>query len=662
MKISMRHRSARLSLLGRFGLMTLAVLVALGIAMGVTLKQQIERRALERATQLAEVMAELGVAAQLDSADLHVPLTAIRARELDQVLRTNLFRAHGVERVKVFDADRRIVYSDDRGIVGRVAPPTEDGLIGALNGDAHAELERGMNDDGQGPRMLGVYVPLVLGGGTTPHGALEVSLPYEPVATEIRTDVLTVYLVLGGGLVLLLGTLFRIVSGASRQLRHQALHDALTDLPNRTFLYERMQRALGGPGLSALLLIDLDRFKEVNDTLGHDHGDELLMEVSGRLRGAVRRTDTLARLGGDEFAVLLCDLPDRGTVIELAGRLRDALRRPFALRGVAVELEASIGAALSPDHGTDVNALVQRADVAMYDAKRSKAGIATYSADRDPYSADRLALLAELRRALDGDELVLHYQPKVAVDDGRVIGVEALVRWQHPERGLLGPAEFVPLAERTGTAAELTRWVLDAALAQSRAWRDDGIDLAVAINLAAANIVDATLPDAVAAALERHGVPGHRLECEISEDTVMADPVRAMDVLGRLRELGLRLSLDDFGTGHSSLAYLKRLPLDEVKIDRSFVSGMTEDENDAVIVRSTIDLARNLGLDVVAEGVENEAILRGLGDLRCDIAQGFHLSRPLPAAELAAWLAARTAGPEPQLGTRADEAATSAPS
>jgi predicted signal transduction protein with EAL and GGDEF domain len=365
--------------------------------------------------------------------------------------------------------------------------------------------------------------------------------------------------------------------------------------------------------------------------------------VAGRLRGALRRGDTLARLGGDEFAVLLCDLPHRSAVGDLAGRLIDALRRPFALRGVAVELEASIGVALCPDHGTDVNTLVQRADVAMYDAKRSKASIATYSSERDPYSADRLSLLAELRRALTGDELVLHYQPKVAVEGGAVIGVEALVRWQHPERGLLAPGEFVPLAERTGTVAELTRWVLDAALAQARAWRDAGIDLPVAINLAAANIVDATLPDAVAAALERHGVPGNRLECEISEDTVMADPVRAMEVLGRLRAMGLRLSLDDFGTGHSSLAYLKRLPLDEVKIDRSFVLGMAEDENDAVIVRSTIDLARNLGLDVVAEGVENEAILRDLGDLHCDVAQGFHLSRPLPAADLEAWLAVRGA-------------------
>jgi diguanylate cyclase (GGDEF)-like protein len=559
-------------------------------------------------------------------------------------MQARLARDNQLKRVKVFDYHGHIMYSDDRSLLGEFEG-AESGVINALHGSTTAELERGTDDSGEGERTLEVYVPLVLGGGGAPSGALELYLAYEPVAAEIRTDVLTLYLLLGGGLAVLFVALFRIVAGASRRLRHQALHDGLTNLPNRIFLYRRLERAIAGigrgDGMAALLLIDLDRFKEVNDTLGHDHGDELLIEVAARLRGALRRGDTLARLGGDEFAVLLCDLPGRATVAELAGRLHDALRRPFALRGVAVELEASIGAALCPDHGTDVNTLVQRADVAMYDAKRSRTAIATYSPDRDPYSADRLGLLAELRRALACDELVLHYQPKVAVETGVVTGVEALVRWQHPERGLLAPSEFVPLAERTGTVTDLTRWVLDAALAQCRRWRDAGIDLPVAINLAAANIVDTTLPDAVAEALARHGVPGNRLECEISEDTVMADPLRAMDVLGGLRDLGLRLSLDDFGTGHSSLAYLKRLPLDEVKIDRSFVLGMTDDENDAVIVRSTIDLARNLGLDVVAEGVENAEILQGLGDLRCDIAQGFHLSRPLPAGELEAWLAER---------------------
>jgi EAL domain-containing protein (putative c-di-GMP-specific phosphodiesterase class I) len=291
---------------------------------------------------------------------------------------------------------------------------------------------------------------------------------------------------------------------------------------------------------------------------------------------------------------------------------------------VAVELEASIGVAHYPEHGTTAGELLQRADVAMYDAKRGRRGTATYSAERDPYSADRLGLLAELRRAIEHDELVLHYQPKVSLDTGRLTGVEALVRWQHPVRGLLAPDEFVPLAERTGAVADLTRWVVDRALADCR-----GLDLPVAVNLAAANIVDVTLPDAVAALLARHGVSGDRLVCEISEHTVMADPVRASDVLAGLRALGVGLSLDDFGTGHSSLAYLKKLPLDEVKIDRSFVAGMTDDENDAVIVRSTIDLARNLGLRVVAEGVETEQVMDALTELRCDVAQGYFISRPL---------------------------------
>jgi diguanylate cyclase (GGDEF)-like protein len=640
----MRHWSARLSLLGRFSLMSFVVLVALGLAIGLTLKRQIEDRALTRATQLAQVIAELGVQAHLKPGDLAKPLSPARRAQLDSLLAAQSWQGQQLQRVKLFDRDRRIVYADDPKLLGEQEARGSD-VDKALSGLVLADLEHGTADDGEGTRVLEVYVPIRLAANLAPDGALEIYMPYGPVAYDIRTDVLTLYILLGGGLAVLFLALFRIVAGASQRLRHQALHDELTDLPNRTFLYKRIQKAIGGAqrgdSLVALLLIDLDRFKEVNDTLGHDHGDELLVEVADRLRSALRRGDILARLGGDEFAVLLCDLPDRAAVAELAGRLRDALRRPFALRGVAVELEASIGAAVCPDHGTDVNTLVQRADVAMYDAKRGHAGIRTYSPDRDPYSADRLGLLAELRRALACDELILHYQPKVVVGSGRVVGVEALVRWQHPERGLLPPSEFVPLAERTGTVAELTRWVLDRALAQCRAWRDAGLDLPVAINVAAANIVDVTLPEAVAEALERHGVPGDRLECEISENTVMADPMRAMDVLGRLREMGVRLSLDDFGTGHSSLAYLKRLPLDEVKIDRSFVLGMTDDENDAVIVRSTIDLARNLGLDVVAEGVENEAILRELGDLECEVAQGFHFSRPLPPADFERWLAGR---------------------
>ena len=385
------------------------------------------------------------------------------------------------------------------------------------------------------------------------------------------------------------------------------------------------------------MLIDLDRFKEVNDTMGHEQGDRLLVEVSARLGQLLRGERLLARLGGDEFAVLAV-VPHRGAVGEVATRLHRALALPFDLGGVAIELGASIGIALQPDHGEDVSTLLRHADVAMYEAKRGGSRIETYSSARDPYSPERLKLLGDLRRALDHDELVLHFQPKVALSTGRVIGVEALVRWQHPERGLLGPDEFLALAERTGLIADITRWVLDAAVRQCAAWRRAGIELPVAVNLAAANIVDTPLPEAVAAVLQRWEVPGRLLECEISEDTVMGDPRRATDVLERLRGLGVRLSLDDFGTGHSSLSYLKRLPLDEVKIDRSFVIGMADDPSDAAIVRSTIDLARHLGLEVVAEGVETTEVLDVLAALECDVAQGFLLSRPLPAAEFDGWL------------------------
>jgi EAL domain-containing protein (putative c-di-GMP-specific phosphodiesterase class I) len=279
----------------------------------------------------------------------------------------------------------------------------------------------------------------------------------------------------------------------------------------------------------------------------------------------------------------------------------------------------------------------------MYEAKATRTGHAFYARERDRHTRERLELIGELRDAITAGQLVLHYQPKLDLATGTVHGVEALVRWDHPRRGLLAPSEFVPLAERTGAISDLTRWVLDTAIGQCRRWRDAGFDLPVAVNLAAPNVVDAGLPGMVAELLERWDVPGDRLECEISEHTVMADPRRAVDVMERLRALGVRLSLDDYGTGRASLAYLKSLPLDEVKIDRSFVSGMASDSDDAAIVRSTIELARNLGLGVVAEGVESEEVLRDLTDLSCDIAQGFFLSRPLPVPDFDAWLAARDA-------------------
>ena len=642
----MRALLRRPSLLTKFSVLSLLLIVALGLGVGKVLHERIERRALLEATKLAETMTTLGLQPILLPGDLAAGHGDKHLASLDEQLKLRDFDRLGIRRLKVFNEDGVIVYSDERSIVGEAHLDAPD-IRSALAGNVERSVKETRFDDGKGSHSLEVYVPLRLEGDEEPDGVVEVYLPYAPVAAAIAEDSRRLYLLLALGFVLLYATLFRIVAVASRRLRHQALHDDLTDLPNRALLYDRMEAALTAAERSgepaALLLVDLDRFKEVNDTLGHDSGDRLLEEVAARLQGVVRRGDTLARLGGDEFAVLLRGLPDRGMAAELAGRLQDAIARPFLLNGVSAVLDASIGIAHCPEHGTDVHTLVQRADVAMYDAKRSRTSIETYSPDRDPYSSERLQLLGELRAAIGAGELVLHFQPKVDVPTQRVIGVEALVRWQHPVHGLLGPVEFVPLAERTGAIGDLTRWVLDNALAQARVWRDAGLDLTMAVNLAAPNIADATLPDAVAELLERHGVPGDRLECEISEHTVMADPRRAMAILERLRALGVRLSLDDFGTGHSSLSYLKRLPLDEVKIDRSFVMGMTDDDNDAAIVRTTIDLARNLGLEVVAEGVESQQILQR--SLRPVLRRGAGLLPVAPAARRRARRLARRRAP-----------------
>jgi diguanylate cyclase (GGDEF)-like protein len=629
----------RLSLLGKFSLLSLLVIAALGVAIGAVLHQRVERRALIDAGRDAALLGRIGVQGQITPRELERGLPPRRLDEVSTALRAGTLTDSGLARVKIYNQEGTVVYSDDRTTVGTREPDHE--VDEALEGEIETEVTHGLDESDRGEKMLEAYVPLRWRANGPIVGVVEIYIPYASVAQSIADDTRTLALLLAGGLLLLYGLLFRIVASASRRLQRLALHDDLTGLPNRTLLYERTERALGGGSLTALLLIDLDRFKEVNDTLGHDHGDELLREVGSRLSAVLRQGDTLARLGGDEFAVLLADVPHRGAVAELADRLSRALERPFALRGVAVQLGASVGVALSPDHGTDVNTLVQRADVAMYDAKRAGSRIETYSPDRDPHSAEQLALLGELRAGLEGDELELHYQPKVALGSGEVIGAEALVRWRHPQRGLLMPGDFVSLAERSGLIGDLTRTVLDKALAQCAAWRADGIDLPVAVNLAAANVVDVELPAAVAVLLERHGLPADRLECEISEDTMMADPQRAADVLQRVRALGVRLSLDDFGTGRSSLAYLKQLPLDDVKIDRSFVASMADDADDAAIVGSTIELARSLGLGVVAEGVETEQVLHRLTALRCDVAQGYFLSRPLPAAELDGWLAAR---------------------
>jgi diguanylate cyclase (GGDEF)-like protein len=436
---------------------------------------------------------------------------------------------------------------------------------------------------------------------------------------------------------------------AESALEHQALHDALTDLPNRVLLHDRLQQAIRAAERDhtavALLIMDLDRFKEVNDTFGHHTGDLLLEQLGERLGGVLRGSDTIARLGGDEFAVLLptASVEDAN---HIAGRLREVLEEPFSLGGLQLEIDASIGIALSPEHGTDADTLLRRADVAMYIAKRNGSGHALYTAEQDQHSPTRLALVGELRRAIDQNELSLYFQPKVSLKDSRVLCAEALVRWQHPRHGMLGPDQFVPVAEQTGLIRPLARWVLEAAARQCNRWRQEGLDLAVAVNLSMRNLHDAEIVDMIRQLLQRWGIPPARLVIEITESSLMADAARAMEVLNRLREMGVGVSIDDFGTGYSSLAYLKRLPVDELKIDKSFVANMARDENDAAIVRSTVGLAHELGLTVVAEGIEDQATWDLLVALGCDVGQGYFVSRPVPAAALGVWL--KTGGWEPR--------------
>jgi diguanylate cyclase (GGDEF)-like protein len=442
-----------------------------------------------------------------------------------------------------------------------------------------------------------------------------------------------------GGLAL--GVFLLLLAGYQRRLVRLALEDPLTGLPNRELFADRVDQAIRTADRElrpvALLLLDLDRFKDVNDTLGHHHGDQLLCEVGERLRGALREADTVARLGGDEFAVLAPGATAEGAAW-VADKLRAALQQPLSVDGVALDLDASIGIALYPDHGDDAAQLLQHADVAMYVAKQAHVGFMVYDPAVDRHSPRRLALLGGLRRALDRGELVLHYQPKADLRTGQVLGVEALVRWQHPDHGLLGAGEFIPLAERTGLIHPLTRWVLDAALGQAAAWQRAGHRLSVAVNVSTRCLLDPAFSDQVRDQLAAWQVPPHLLVLELTESAVMADPARALEVLGRLHALGVGLSVDDFGTGYSSMAYLKELPVDELKIDRSFVGQMATSQSDAVIVRSTIDLGHNLGLRVVAEGVETQHAWEQLTALGCDTAQGYYLGRPVPAEELEAQL------------------------
>jgi diguanylate cyclase (GGDEF)-like protein len=428
-------------------------------------------------------------------------------------------------------------------------------------------------------------------------------------------------------------------------VEYQAMHDSLTDLPNRLHFRQAVGAALADPvgaNSGAVLLIDLDRFKEINDTLGHHHGDMVLSQLGPRLQSAFRADDLVARLGGDEFAVFMRGVETALGTDHALERLEEALQEPFDVGAMQLEVEASVGIALCPEHGTDVDLLLQRADVAMYRAKGTGQLSVVYSPDDDTNTQARLSMVGDLRRALREKQLILHYQPQVDLSDSRPVALEGLVRWDDPRAGLLYPSAFLDAAERSGLILDLTYAVVDRGLSDLVAWRAAGSDVMLSLNISARCLVDGEFPVNIGRLLREHSARGEWLTLELTESSLMADPALAKDTMKRLAALGVSLAIDDFGTGYSSLAYLTGLPVSELKVDKSFVFEMLSDDRNDAIVRSTIDLARSLGLRTVAEGIEDERVLDRLRELGCDRAQGFHISRPMPPERVMPWLEQRT--------------------
>jgi diguanylate cyclase (GGDEF)-like protein len=616
-------------------------------------------------SQATSIAASRAVAANVLSNSYSQAASAVAAEEsLERKYRLEpgpeiraLYNAATADLVSALGRVRRQGDAGDRAFVDRVLAQHRLYLAGI--GRMFAAVDRGdtatvlLMDGGQVDPFFGGIQKDVTAAAAHKNGVALTVLAYLQ-RLETLTRQLTPLVFLVG---LMLAALLASITRGHRRLLdleraravHDSLHDALTGLPNRTLLADRLKQALRADARmgtsTGLLLLDLDRFKQINDTFGHHYGDELLTQVGPRLAGVVRGVDTVARLAGDEFVVLL---PDAGSVADataVATKLRAALETPFHVEGIDLDVEVSVGVVLSGEHGHDVATLLKRADIAMYTAKTQNLGVSVYDSALDEHSPAKLAILGDLRRALERGELILHYQPQLSLSTGDVVGAEALVRWQHPEHGLVLPDEFIPVAEHTGLIGPLTRHVLDTALAQVRTWSDAGRPLPISVNLSARNLLDQSLPGQVAELLAAHGVAPELLELEVTESAIMTEPARARKVLEQLSSLGIRTSIDDFGAGYTSLGQLKDLPVTELKIDRSFVMTMIEDPSNALIVRSVIDLGHSLGFTLVAEGVETDQIMAALAGAGCDVAQGYHLARPMTAAAFDTWCARRRITP-----------------
>ena len=624
--------------------------VALALAAGAVLLviRHVNTVQAERAaTSQARVVASALLSGSLTAGDFERPVSGARLGELDELFETRVLES-GVLRVNLYSPDGLVTYSTDHRLIGTRAPePThlEEALAGTVRGD-HTALAG--EDGGKTTKALRTYAPVAVAGG---GGVVAIFQDYAPIAAAARSAFLPVAGIFELALILLFAALVPILRRVTRRIReqmdeieHRALHDGLTGLPNRALLADRIEQALLAARRTktcpVVMLLKLSHLKDVNDALGHQAGDDLILRVAERLGAELRAGETLAHLGGGEFGVLLPQA-SLDAALRVDRRLHAALEAPFNVREIPLEASVDLGIAVYPEHGSDVQTLLSHAGVALHAARQGHAKTAVYHADADTSDADRLALAGELRRAIEQGELVVFFQPQASLETGRIVGAEALVRWQHPQRGFIPPNDFIPIAERTGLIKPLSRFVLAASIRQCAAWKSAGFDLQVSVNLTIPDLLDLDLPDWIGERLAETGVPAGNLELEITETTILADPFSVRQVLARLNEMGLRLAIDDFGTGYSSLAYLRSLPVQTMKIDRSFVMGMLEDANDATIVRSTIELGRNLGLQTVAEGVEDEREWEALAASGCTLAQGYLISKPVPAGELEALLRER---------------------
>jgi len=630
---SLGQRAPRLVLqVALFSALTLGI----GAATLLVFIRHFERSRAEQTATLAASVVAQSVVDRLRPADLHARISIERRSELDR-----FFDARVLDDMTLASAiaapDGRIVFSTDRRD-GAAVVASGEMLGSALAGTVASELVS-TDVEGSPTKVLRAYAPFELADGSS--GVLLVDKDYGPIAAAARQAAITVAAVLELVLLSLWFCLFPIMRRVTRRMNrqldtiaHQALHDDLTGLANRTQFGKRLDEALATDEnrMLAVLFIDLERFKEVNDALGHDCGNELLTVVASRLGEVVAPTELVARLGGDEFGVI-SEQADEDSAFALAERLRTAIALPCEIAGLSLEVQGSIGIALAPDHGETRGELLRRADIAMYAAKRLGAP-QLFSPGLDDESPLRLAMTGELRRAIEVGELVVQYQPQVDLREGVVRGAEALVRWRHPTRGFLGPEDFLAAAEQSGLMRNLTRRVLEESLRQLKAWRSTGVELDLAVNVSARDLADARFPDELARAIDDHGIDPMWLELEVTESVLLSDRVRTSSMLGRLVDQGVRIAIDDFGVGYSSLGQLKNLRANVLKIDRSFVSSMEVDRRDEAIVSSTIELAHRLGLQVVAEGIETPAHLARLRAAGCDFGQGHLLGRPLPGDQL----------------------------